>query len=154
MLPAGAAKDVFLLTYDRMRRYEGAWHTEKKLLFPSYVFLESENETFLAERMRICSGDMFPAEQTDHNDRLIRVGRQAEDFLRFLYRNAHHLEMSKGIIQNGIPKITAGPLKGMEEQICRIDRHKRLAKLTMPADLKERNMSYITAGLEIAEKSM
>ena len=28
-----AAKDVFVLTYDRMRRYEGAWHMEKRLVF-------------------------------------------------------------------------------------------------------------------------
>lgn len=33
-----ALKEVFLFTYDRMRRYEGAWHMERQELFPNYIF--------------------------------------------------------------------------------------------------------------------
>ena len=166
-----AVSDIFVLTYDRMRRYEGAWHMEKKLLFPSYVFLESEKGALLADEMSKFRPYVFMNESgqsqqtcdTEENNGLIRMDQKAESFLKFLYGNQYHLEMSKGIIQKGIPQITAGPLKGMEQRILRIDRHKRLARLEMPVNrnlsrmqgsrtIQEHNWSYITAGLEIIGK--
>ena len=39
-----ALADAFVFTYDRMRRYGGAWHLERQPLFPHYLFLESRNE--------------------------------------------------------------------------------------------------------------
>lgn len=166
-----AVSDIFVLTYDRMRRYEGAWHMEKKLLFPSYVFLESEKGTLLSDEMSKFLPYAFINEaghsqricDTGENSGLIRMNEKAERFLKFLYGNQYHLEMSKGIIQNGMPRITAGPLKGMEQRILRIDRHKRLARLEMPVNrnlgrmqgsrtIKEYNLGYITAGLEITGK--
>ena len=125
-----AAKDVFVLTYDRMRRYEGAWHMEKRLVFPSYIVVDK---------------------------RRMPVGEEAEHFLRFLYGDCHHLKMSQGVIRDGIPQVTAGPLKGFEQRICRIDRHRRLAELSIPMGQpqQEKQMAgNITAGLEITEKRM
>ena len=121
-----------------MRRYEGTWHTETKLLFPSYVFVESENRTLLLEELK--EGGM---------EALLCIEQAEEMFLRDLYGDSRHLMMSKGIVKGGFPQVTAGPLKGMEHRICRIDRHKRLAKLKMPTEQK---LGYITAGLEITEK--
>ena len=46
-----ALLNAFILTYDRMRRYQGAWHLEKKLVFPANVLLESENENVLREEI-------------------------------------------------------------------------------------------------------
>ena len=54
-LPSKAFQKGFVLTYDRMRRYEGKWHSERKLLFPAYVFLESKNGEILAEEVNKCS---------------------------------------------------------------------------------------------------
>lgn len=171
-LSKSAAKEVFVLTYDRMRRYKGVWHTEKKLLFPSYIFCESENGTLLSGEL--CESRMEPfldklpgeGKSAEKSVRLICLNQEEEQFLRFLYGDNHHLKMSKGVIRQGIPKVTAGPLKGMEQRICRIDRHKRLARLTMPMEwyhdrsckshqsLQEQNLGFITAGLEIIEKSI
>ena len=47
-----AIRDAFVLTYDQMRRYQGIWHMEKKLLFPANVLLESENEEILKGELR------------------------------------------------------------------------------------------------------
>ncbi len=140
-----AAKDVFVLTYDRMRRYEGAWHMEKRLVFPSYIVVDSEDGALLAEEMGNKGKGMMP------------VGEEAEHFLRFLYGDCHHLKMSQGVIRDGIPQVTAGPLKGFEQRICRIDRHRRLAELSIPMGQpqQEKQMAgNITAGLEITEKRM
>lgn len=131
-----AAKDVFVLTYDRMRRYEGAWHMEKALLFPSYILVDSGEEGILTGEMGKKSRGLIP------------VDRETENFLKFLYGDCHHLKMSKGIIRDGIAQVIAGPLKGLEQKISRIDRHKRIAELAVPMG------HSIMAGLEITEKRM
>ena len=138
-----AVKDVFVLTYDRMRRYEGEWHPERKLLFPGHIFLEGKNEESVSEEMQKCSDiawikyDMNP------------VGRREEEFLKKLCKEGHHLEMSRGIICKGKARITEGPLKGLESRIHRIDRHKRLARVDIEGIP---NYRYMTVGLEITEK--
>lgn len=151
-----AAKDVFVLTYDRMRRFEGAWHMEVKPLFPSYLFFDSEDGELLeGELSRIPFG----------RNGIIKISQNLEPFLKCLYRGSRHLQMSTGVIQDGVPQITAGPLKGMEQSICKIDRHRRLARLTVPVGQRRaglqmqkaayrQDFGYITAGLEITKKNM
>lgn len=138
-----AMKDIFVLTYDRMRRYEGAWHMEQKVLFPSYIILESNDGVLLEEEIR--------------NRSLLGPGREfspisqdEENFLRRICGKKYHLKMSKGVIRQGVTTITDGPLRGMERLIDKIDRHKRMVRLRTP---KGENIRYLPAGLEIVEKS-
>lgn len=150
-LPEAVMKDVFVLTYDRMRRYEGAWHMERKALFPSYVILESEDGEALEEAARKY-GNMVKQPEC-----LIRLSREDEKILRRLCGENRNLEMSRGIISKGAARITDGPLKGMESRICRIDRHKRLALVGIVGESpkkKARNVPFIFAGLEIMEKTV
>lgn len=138
-----AVQNVFIFTYDRLRRYKGAWHLERKLLFPAYVFLESENEDILFQELKKSS-------VTSKASPLIRMNKEEEQFLRILCGKEHHLQISKGIICKGAAHITEGPLKGMESRICKIDRHKRLARVTTTT---RQDYSSIPAGLEITEKN-
>ena len=34
-------RDIFVFTSDRMKRYEGSWHMEKRQLFPDCIFVET-----------------------------------------------------------------------------------------------------------------
>jgi len=138
-----AVENVFIFTYDCLRRYEGAWHLEQKLMFPAHVFLESENEGSLLQELEKCS---IAAKQ---KNLLVRMNKEEEQFLRILCGKDHHLQISKGIICKGAAHITEGPLKGMESRICKIDRHKRLARITTTTLQEYRS---IPAGLEITEK--
>ncbi len=137
-----AVQNVFLFTYDRLRRYKGAWNLERKLLFPAHVFLESENEDILLQELAKCSVAVKA-------NPLIQISKEEEQFLRILCGKDHHLQISKGIICKGAAHITEGPLKGMESRICKIDRHKRLARITTTTLQEYRS---IPAGLEITEK--
>lgn len=148
-LSPNSLRKGFILTYDRMRRYEGRWHLERNILFPAHVFLESEDENLLADEIKAC----FCLQGI----KLFTVARNEEIFLKKLCGESHNLNMSEGIIRRGIPKIIRGPLKGMESRICKIDRHKRLAKVetTIYSDEPEsRIFPYLTAGLEITEKDV
>ncbi|XCP85332.1 antiterminator LoaP [Roseburia hominis] len=146
-LTHSAAKDIFAFTYDRMRKYQGTWHLEKKPMFPDYVFLESEDSGKLYEELRNF-GKM--ANVQDESTTFTPVTPEEEEMLRRLCGRQHHLKMSRGIIRDGVTLITEGPLIGLENQIRKIDRHKRLARV----ERRNGNSSdYITAGLEIVEKS-
>lgn len=140
-----AVGDIFVLTFDRMRRYEGVWHQEQQLLLPGYVLIESEDERILSEEIEKCSNISV------QNKYLIRVKQEEEIFLKKICGVKHHLEMSRGIIRKGSTLITEGPLRGMEKRISRIDRHKRIARIEIGIKLDCR---YILAGLEITEKVM
>jgi transcriptional antiterminator NusG len=163
-LPKKVLHGAFVLTYDKMRRYEGVWHLERKLLFPECIFLESgQEEALLKELMQ---GAYF-GNIIEGKSRLLQVGQNEENLLRRLCGKQCHLEMSKGIICKGVTRITEGPLKGMENRILRIDRHKRLARVEitgkpnesfyyeqkMESGMKMKpEYRYIPAGLEITEK--
>ena len=135
----------FVLTYDRMRRYEGAWHIESMPLFPGYVFLETNAPKLLMEELKQYAqmihvlGDGVTA---------IPVRVEEETFLRSLVGKDHHLGMSRGYIADGRTYVTEGPLRGKENFIRKIDRHKRLAWIVMPKE-KAKTMKI---GLEIVAK--
>lgn len=139
-----ALKDIFCFTYDRMRKYEGSWHVEQQSMFPDYVFLESEDGECLARELEQYQ-QVFTV--LGGQDALTPVRREEEQFLRGLCGGTHHSGMSRGYIRDGHTHVTEGPLRGKERLIRKIDRHKRLAKLEMPGELRTANV-----GLEIYEK--
>ena len=160
-LSRNALRKSFLLTYDRMRRYKGEWHLERRLLFPAYVLLESENEERLLRELKEFK------KISESESCVVRINPEEEEFLKSLYGKACHLKMSRGILFKGAARITEGPLKGMENRILRIDRHKRLARVEitgkpnesfyyeqkMESGMKMKpEYRYIPAGLEITEK--
>ena len=142
-----ALGDAFIFTYDRMRRYDGTWHLERRILFPHYLFLESGNEDRLVEELKQYS-EVFPVFERD--GKLVRVEPEEEGLLRTLCGADHHSRMSRGYIRDGQTVVTEGPLKGKENLIRRIDRHKRIARVGMPSTGQLREMQV---GLEIVAKS-
>ncbi len=136
---AEALADVFIITYDRLRRYEGEWHLEKGILFPRKIFFESRGREALKDELSRLSGKGNP---------LVRVEGKDETLLRNLCGPEKHLKMSRGVIRKGAAEITEGPLRGNENRICKIDRHKRLARLGFDGH----DLGNVWAGLEILEK--
>ena len=124
-----------MITYDRMRRYEGTWHMERQILLPDYVFLESRDKERLIKElektpdMRELLPDCSP---------VIPLEPEEEAFLRSLCGTNHHLVMSRGVIRDGRPFVTEGPLRGKEQLIRRIDRHKRMARVEIPSAVRDR----------------
>lgn len=141
-------QDAFCITYDCMRRYQGAWHVEQKNLFPKYVILESGSPKQLVQVLE-SSRDM--ADLLKEECPVIPIKEEREQLLRELCGSERHLPMSKGVIRSGQTYITEGPLRGREQMIARIDRHKRLAFLKFSDAAMD---SYLRAGLEITEKTV
>ena len=140
------ADQVFCLTTDRVRKYEGSWHLERVSLFPGYVICDSETPEILksqllslADRLKIhTDGATIPVNAAD------------QSFLKRLYKGSSSFQMSRGVICNGTTYVKEGPLKGWEENIRKIDRHKRIAFLKSSDESSE---MVRKVGLEITEKT-
>ena len=62
----------------------------------------------------------------------------------------HEIEMSTGSICDGHLEVSSGPLRGMEDMVRKIDRHKRMAIIRTQMLQREMEMQV---GLEVTEKS-
>lgn len=124
-------EEITCIQYQRMLRYSGNWHLEKKVLLPGYIFLSAREVSKLIADLRTC---LIPCEVSQ---------------LKALCSEANLIGMSKGIIKNRMPVVTNGPLKGRECLIQKIDRHKRIAEIKIP--LTRQNIRMMV-GLEIYEK--
>lgn len=137
----------FIPYYEEQKRIRGAWTIQRKVLFPGYVFIVSENLEQLYKELRnvlgltklIGTGQEIVALQEEEVSFLLRIG--GEDQI---------MEMSEGVIEDSRVRVTAGPLVGMEGLIRKIDRHKRKAWLEV--EMFGRTQ-MVQVGLEIVAKS-
>lgn len=126
-------QEVHCFQYQKMMRYRGEWHLERRTLLPGYIFLLGRERLTLNKGKAI---SLCPCEPP---------------FMRELCQEGSLIGMSRGVLKDGAPTITSGPLKGREGLIRRIDRHKRTAEIEIPVDGKRQR---VTVGLEIYEKLM
>lgn len=138
-------KEVACFEYQRMMRYGGSWHLERRPLLPGYVFLSVRGDELPPDDMLLPVD--YRAEPEGIDISIIPCGFP---YMKTLCQRDNLVSMSKGIIKNGNPMVTSGPLKSREELIRRIDRHKRTADIEIPLGTGKRQ---VTVGLEIYEKS-
>ncbi|MEH2955939.1 antiterminator LoaP [Candidatus Merdisoma sp. JLR.KK011] len=129
VIPKETLEKSFLPCFEEMKRYQGAWHKEQKLLFPGYVFLISGDPEQLYRSLKPVIG----------LTKLLKTGDQiislTEPEIQFLLRfggTEQLVKMSTGFVEQDQIIILDGPLKGMEGYIKKIDRHRREASLELP----------------------
>lgn len=140
--------EAFIPRYERMKHYQGAWHKEQLLMFPGYIFLETEQvgELFLAlkavpELTKILGG----------GSEFIPIEEEEKALLQRLGNEEHVTEMSTGYMVGDRIVIPSGPMSGMEGKIKKIDRHKRVAMLEVGMFGRRVDMKV---GLEIVGRSL
>ena len=137
---SGEMEEILCFQYQRMMRYKGQWHLEKRALLPGYIFLSKSENAESESRIR---------KESEKWGESPRVELYEILYLKTLCSQENLIEMSRGIIRHGIPIITSGPLQGKEQLIQKIDRHKRTAEIEIPLEGKKKR---ITVGLEIYGK--
>ena len=148
MLTDGLLENAFTFSYERMRRYQGGWHLEYKSLFPECIFLEYRDKEIPTELEKRFCDNILPPGKTGE---LFPITKREQEILRELGGESYCIPMSRGVIRNGITCVVNGPLKGKEQWIKKIDRHKRLAILD-PKLFS--GMPLVKTGLEITEKTI
>lgn len=140
LLDSEETGEVLCFHYQRMMRYGGGWHLEKRMVLPGCVFVAGTNRLVKRYQQRNlkqkCEVILTPCEAP---------------YLKKLCGDGSLIEISRGIVRNGAVVVTSGPLKGRESLIRKIDRHKRTAKIEIPLAGSQKQ---ITVGLEIYEKEV
>ena len=141
-------KSIRILTRERKQKRDGAWITRTEKLFPGYLFIEMEPEHVETVRMALWHATEH-AKVVKTGENLLPIREEEERFLRRLVGDTTNVPISIGVIEQDKVIIREGPLKGMEGMIKYIDRHKRMAVLSV--ELFHR-ISEVKVGLEIVEK--
>lgn len=129
------------------RKESGRWLDVKKVLFPGYLFIETNDiEAIYIELRHI----VYFSKILKTGDCYTPVNAKEEQLIRRLTGEGDIVTISSGIIENDKVIIHSGPLKGMEGFIKKIDRHKRKAYLKI--EMFNR-MVETCVGLEIVEKT-
>lgn len=124
----------------------GRRHIQERILFPGYVFLITQNPEKLVNGLRKVIG---LTKLIGTGDEIVPLVQEEIDLLMKIGKDKQLVEMSSGIIENDRVQILAGPLMGMEGNIRRIDRHKRMAY--MEIEMFGRTVE-MKVGLEIIRK--
>lgn len=147
-LPKGVISSCFIPVREVKKRRGGEWKTERELLFPGYLFVETSEPELASERLRELP--LFMRVLADVGGEFLPLGDDETSWIRSLTtEHSHVVEMSEGVIEGDRVIVTQGPLKGREAWITKVDRHKRLAWLDMRMFGRTKS---IKVGLEIVSK--
>ncbi|MCD8130626.1 MAG: antiterminator LoaP [Lachnospiraceae bacterium] len=147
MLSGSALSRCFIPYYEEKKKRQGSWKTEQKILFPGYVFLDTEDICQVAIAMKSVVG--LTRVLGLNGEGAIPLTEAEEEFLRQFGGEDQIVRMSEGVIEGDRVMIYSGPLKGKEALIKRIDRHKRKAYLEM---VMFGEAQKVEVGLEIVMK--
>jgi len=145
-LDPGIYEKCFVPYYIRKKKYLGRWNEEKYKLYPGYIFVISDNieEVFL--QLKKVDG---LTKLLSIGDEIIPIEIDEAMMIKKMIGDTDTVEMSVGFIVGDKVVIQSGPLKGMESKIKKIDRHKKIAIVSM-AILG--NATDVTVGLEVVKK--
>lgn len=119
-------QDIFLPEMEVMKRYHGAWHKERTLMFPGYIFIVTE----AIYELSLALGQVPKLTKVLGTDTMPVALEESEVLLLQKILNPGHVaEMSRGMLEGKRLIIKSGPMEGMEAMVKRIDRHKRMAVL-------------------------
>ena len=139
-------KDCRIIYYETKRKYQGSWHTEKRTMFPGYLFVESEQvEELFMELRKIPELTKLLGYGTD----IVAISKEEEEFLKCLTGGTDTVEMSYGVQEGDRVMVRSGSLSGLESIIRKIDRHKRKAYIEVDLLGVPRQVEI---GLEIVKK--
>ncbi|MBQ6503659.1 MAG: antiterminator LoaP [Flexilinea sp.] len=118
-----------LVPYRKKREFHGGESTiVRKLLFSSYVFVETESIREFAERMRFFPGKNVVL-STGHE--FCPIYREEEYFLTKLTDSRDVIDISRGYMDGNRVKVISGPLSGFEDRIRKVNWRQGLAVLQM-----------------------
>lgn len=146
-IPETILQKCFIPRYEEKKRIQGKWQIQRKILFPGYVFVVTEEPHRLQLYLKNIAG-LTRLLGTD--DEIVPLMDSEVEFLKAFGGQEQVVHMSEGIIENSKVIIKSGPLAGWEAYIKKIDRHKRKAYLELEMFGKLRN---VEVGLEIFTKS-
>ena len=138
--------DIFVPMYTEKRRCRGKWHDLKKVLFPGYFFVDTDDVMGFNEGLK--QVDRFTS-VLKSAERMSPIYKQEQEFLMDILDDEYTVPCSTGLIIGDSICITDGPLMNYHGLIKKIDRHKRKAGLEVEIFGR---MTPAEVGLEVLAK--
>jgi transcriptional antiterminator NusG len=147
----------FLPTKEAPHRTRGVIYKVRKLLFPGYVFIQTEIEgSTIIEMLELIitgttwSKDIYTILHYGDNKKDVVVRKAERLYWERLFDSKFCITESVGLIEGNVVRIISGVLIGMESNIKRINRHKReaIVEMEMMGGMRE-----VRLMLDVVEKS-
>lgn len=139
-------KEVFYPMYESSYKKGGVRQIVTRVLFPGYLFLDTEEIGRLEERLK----DLTEFQHLLSVGKLCTpVGREEQDFLESHTTSGHTLCMSRGYMMGRKVMITEGAFASYCGPLKYVDRHNRYGVITVRLGERDIDMRF---GLEIVEK--
>ena len=122
--------DVFFPLMEKFYRRKGLDEIVRCPLFPCYVFVRTKMDAFEFHRVLFSLRGQFSGlirELEYENDEIPALLDDEVLFLERILNDDGVMEMSRGVICDGVLTVLSGPLMGLESLVSFVDRHKRLA---------------------------
>lgn len=142
---------VFFPKVERFKRVREKEELVLLPLFPNYLFIESRYPQNLFLRIRAAQGKAIfqYCQLLRNNEYIYPISEEEDERLASLCDENHVLRSSAGYLQGEELVITDGPLKNRKGLIIRINRHKKIAVLSIPFMGEKRE---VVVGLDVVRK--
>lgn len=124
--------NAFIPRIEKLISKEGKKEFLEVPMFPNYLFIETSlSEQAFSEMIKELKKDLGSTMKTlqDETQSIFALTIEEKKLLESLLNENYLIKHSIGIIVNSKLIVEEGPLKGKEELVRKIDRHKRLAFL-------------------------
>ncbi len=120
--------EMFIPRYMVKKRYCKNWHDKIKVMFPGYVFIDSDKEN-MDKMLRELWKVPRLTKMLKNADQVSPITEEEQHFLQNLMDDEYMVRYSEGFIVGDRVCITEGALRDMSGYIKKVDRHRRLAFL-------------------------
>ena len=127
----GAATCAYALRRAAFKREGGVWRQVNEVLFPGYVLVETADPDLLEKNLQVLARSAQLVRGA--GEAVATLEPQEAALIRQLGGPAHAVEASVGCIVDGRLRVSAGPLRGLEHLVRKVDRHRRAAYLNPAA---------------------
>lgn len=122
--------EIFTIRYENVLRIKGIYKIERKILFPSYIFVETDTPDLLFLQLKnILNLSVLLSDKSESGYEFFSVSRVEEELLRKLINeNENYIVTLSLVAYNKKKRINkaAGPLKYFINKITEVDnRHRR-----------------------------
>lgn len=117
---------LFIPTIMLQRHYQKEWHSVEKVMFPGYVFVETDDIKEFAKHLSDveCFSKLLKVE-----DEITPISEEEKEFLENMMDENYCVSYSQGFIVGENVVITEGALRNKNALIRKVDRHRRIAML-------------------------
>lgn len=119
---------IFIPKYIMKVRYRKQWHDAEKVLFPGYIFIDTDEIEKVQKALR--EVPMF-TRALSNADKVAPITVQEQEFLQNMMNEKDIVDISEGFIIGDRVCVTQGALRNYTGSITKVDRHKRIAHLNI-----------------------